>query len=96
MERSLLDLSGNFESVAVQEWKARGAAAALAADMGVPLVDARAIDGVRCRGYPDIHCTLTYPLENQRPERAVDVLPTALTVRSRASATVIAVASGTR
>jgi hypothetical protein len=30
--------------IAVQEWKARGSAAALAASLGVPLIDARALD----------------------------------------------------
>jgi hypothetical protein len=46
---ALVSAASTASPVAVQEWKARGAAAALAADMGVPLVDARAIDVLAAR-----------------------------------------------
>lgn len=46
---AIVSATSTASPVAVQEWKARGAAAALAADMDVPLIDARAMDVLTAR-----------------------------------------------
>lgn len=72
---ALVSAASTASPVAVQEWKARGAAAALAADMGVPLVDARAIDVLAAR---DALASLP---DSKFPDKSSSDLPIGLTLQ---------------